>query len=182
MKLRIVAGTHKGRYIVSSSASADDFRPTSEKVRAAVMSMLATRIADATVLDLCAGSGAIGFELLSRGASTVCFAENDSKRVMQLVATAAEFDMSEQVRVERSDARSFVKNSAASQHYSIIYFDPPYNDAALLALVPEIMHICADDGILIVERASRVQPPYEPGTQSRSYGDTTLDIFYKGTR
>jgi len=155
-------------------------RPTSDRVREALFSTLESLrgpLAGARVLDLYAGSGAIGLEALSRGAAHVLFVERDPRALQALTANLSAIGLPG-AEVRRA-AVSRVLSSAAGRPYDVVVADPPYADpvAPMLGALVEGGWV-ADGGVVVVERATRgehpVWPPGLEGVQARRYGDTTL--------
>jgi 16S rRNA (guanine966-N2)-methyltransferase len=180
MRLRIVSGELGSRVIVVPASTAS-FRPTLERHRQSVAEVLKGRVDGARVADLCAGSGAVGFELLSRGAAAADFVESDRKRARLIEQHAGTFGMAERCRVFVQDVRAFLRRHAVL--YDIVYFDPPYGSEPLAHLVPDISARIADAGVLVHERSSAVQVPPLPAdvpvrlTQTREYGAAAMDFY-----
>ncbi len=177
MKLRITAGTHARRF-VSIPPSAENFRPTAERTRQAVANILNPVLHNARVADCCAGSGALGFELLSRGAAFVVFVEYDAGRASALVASAHNLEVVESVEVYKRDMKSFVKSDP--KPFDVIFFDPPYYDDSAPEICGSLFSLLAPRGKLVYEHAeddrrvcASVPPPY----LSRRYGDTMIDLY-----
>jgi 16S rRNA (guanine966-N2)-methyltransferase len=176
---RIVAGTAGGRRL---KVPARGTRPTSERVREALFNALEHQLdlSGARVLDLYAGSGALGFEALSRGAAEALFVESDRGAVEVLRRNAAELRLPG-VRVLPRTAES-VLGAAAEQPCDVVLADPPYavTDAALRAvLVALVGNGWTGPGtVVIVERAARGAEPEWPAEleplRSKNYGDTAL--------
>ncbi len=150
--MRIIAGQYKGRRLKTLDGL--QVRPTSDRLRETVFNILAPRIADARVLDLCAGSGAIGIEALSRGADSVVFIEQN-RRTHQLISDNLKHcGITDGVRVINRDALTALKYlNERGEQFDLIYFDPPY-DAELYSLVLWLLaksKLLADDGWLLVE-------------------------------
>ncbi len=175
MKLRIIAGLLKRRNIVITGA-VSEFRPTKEIVREAVAGYLQNRIAHARVADICAGSGAFGFEMLSRGAQSVHFVESNGQRCRMIKKNAALFNVDDTCRIFKQDVRGFLKRCAYS--YDIIYYDPPYKDELLAEILPNILSYMAAKGILVFERqrdgGKKPALSDEFCVKTRTYGDTEL--------
>jgi 16S rRNA (guanine966-N2)-methyltransferase len=187
MKLRIVAGALGGRYItVDKNARASDFRPTQQRVRQAVSETIKMRIPGATVVDLCAGSGAFGFEMASRGAATVHFVESDRDRARCITKHIDLFGLQKACRVVPADVRTFVRS--AREAYDIVFYDPAYGDAGLAALAGSLTALVSENGILIYERdISAVPPPHafdHAGfvRETRTYGDTAVEFVTRKAR
>jgi len=165
--LRIIAGEFRGRTLKPPADRRS--RPTADRVREAWFSILAPELPGATVLDLFAGSGALGLEALSRGASHVDFVEISKASLTALRENVATLDAETRVTIHKADAVRFVaKLSAAS--YGVALADPPYDtDQALL--IVQAFRERPFAGILGVEHRS-TNPV--PGDETRRYGDTAL--------
>ncbi|HEY4019952.1 MAG TPA: 16S rRNA (guanine(966)-N(2))-methyltransferase RsmD [Pseudonocardiaceae bacterium] len=176
---RIVAGSAGGRRLAVPPKGT---RPTSERVREALFGALeaAFDFDGIRVLDLYAGSGALGFEALSRGASAVTFVESDRRAVEVLRANVAALGLSG-ARVVSGPVESVVA-AEPDRAYDIVLADPPYalaNDALGKVLADLLGRgWLAPDGLVVLERAGRDGEPDWPAglrsTRSRRYGDTTV--------
>lgn len=180
MKLRIVAGSLKGR-VITLSGRDERCRPTLERQRESVAQMLTGRIEGARALDLCAGSGAMGFELLSRGAAHVDFVEVDRGRARSLEACAAQFDVTGRCTVWSDDLRQFLRRSPPAA-YDIVYFDPPYEDRALNDTLGTVLGLVTPEGVAFHERsihASAIGARCEQIhlVDTRGFGMTAIDIY-----
>jgi 16S rRNA (guanine966-N2)-methyltransferase len=176
MKLRIIAGT-LGRRVITVDKRAQGFRPTQERIRQAIAETLKPRIPGARAADVCAGSGAVGIELLSRGAASVDFVEKDRARAACIERQCAAFGIRAHCRVITCDARSFIDKREGP--YDIIFYDPPYGQAALAALAPLLCSLLLPGGVLVYER-DRLGAPAECGgyaLETRGYGDTAVDFI-----
>jgi 16S rRNA (guanine966-N2)-methyltransferase len=175
--VRIIAGTRKGHRIAAPRGL--ETRPTSDRVREAAFNLIGP-LEGASVLDLFAGSGAMGLEALSRGAAQAVFVEADpaaaavvQKNLEKLRLTGA--------RIVRQDAaRALAAEAAAGRKYDLVLVDPPYDLFPDLQpmLARYLPHVLAEAGIVVVETAARVEPelPLEPRT-SRRYGSARLTVF-----
>lgn len=176
---RIVAGTAGGRRL---QVPPKVTRPTSDRVREALFSALQVvlDLDGLRVLDLYAGSGALGFEALSRGAAAATFVEADRRAADVLRANARDLGFADITIIGRP-TESVVATSA-DKPFDLIFADPPYSitdaqlDKVLAALVANGW--TAPGTLLIVERASRSQSPLWPAPveslRDKRYGDTTL--------
>ena len=178
---RIVAGRAGGRRLATPRGSAT--RPTSDRVREAVFSALEARLGGLDglrVLDLYAGTGALGLEAWSRGADAVTLVEHD-RRTAALVARNAREVGCRVADVRTGTVASVLAGPPPAEPFDVVLSDPPYDvpgarvDADLAALADGWL---ADGAVLVVERSSRTDGPawpagYEPG-RSRRYGETTL--------
>ena len=173
--MRIVAGRLGGRRFAAPAG--DGTRPTSDRVREALFSVLGP-LDGARVLDLFAGSGALGLEALSRGAATATFVESSAAAVSTLRANLEALDLEAEVR--RQDARAFLRNAAAKQRaYDLVFVDPPYRLASRLAaeLSPLLPPVLAAGARVVGESDRRAPLELElPVTVQRRYGDTLIRI------
>lgn len=126
-RLRIVAGKWRRRRV--AVADVDGLRPTAERVRETLFNWLADRIEGAHCLDLCAGSGALGFEALSRGAASVTFVEQSRAAVRGLRAAAAELGATD-AKIVPADALAWLEREPAAAA-DVVFLDPPYRAALL---------------------------------------------------
>src|SRR3972149_2485485 len=165
--MRIIAGEFRGRTLKAPPDRRA--RPTADRVREAWFSILGAELASATVLDLFAGSGALGLEALSRGASRVGFLEVAQNSLVALRANIAALDVETRVRVHRADALAFVERLDAGA-YDIAVADPPYRTNAAGDLVTRFRQR-PFARLLVVEHAARIELP---GDEPRRYGDTAL--------
>jgi 16S rRNA (guanine966-N2)-methyltransferase len=165
--MRIIAGEFRGRTLKPPADRRA--RPTADRVREAWFSILAPELAGATVLDLFAGSGALGLEALSRGARHVDFVEISKPALDALRANVAALDAEDRVTIHRSDALRFVARLAPAA-FAVALADPPY-DTDQAARIVEAFRQLPFAGVLGVEhRASHRLP----GDETRRYGDTAL--------
>ena len=178
---RIVAGESGGRRIAVPRGVGT--RPTSDRAREGLFSALEAMrgpLTNARVLDLYAGSGAIGIEALSRGAAQVCFVEADATAA-GVIRTNVETLALTGVEVRNERVERFAAAVPAGPAYDICFADPPYaEDASQLAIViGAVAERWLDpSAVVVVERSSRdpdwTWPPGLSGVRSRRYGDTTL--------
>jgi 16S rRNA (guanine966-N2)-methyltransferase len=179
---RVVGGIWGGRRLVTPAG--ETTRPTAEKVRAALASSLyATGGLDgARILDLYAGSGALGIELVSRGASSAVFVEQDRAALTALRANIATLGGSAALTVVPGDVAAFAARSAGSGQFDVVLADPPYDlTTDALAGVLTGLHraeLLAPHADLVIERGRKSGPPTWPdpleGIRTKKYGDTLL--------
>ncbi|MGA8047912.1 MAG: 16S rRNA (guanine(966)-N(2))-methyltransferase RsmD [Dermatophilaceae bacterium] len=175
---RIIAGMLRGRRLHTPKGSAT--RPTSDRTREALFSALAARgvIEGARVLDLYAGSGALGIEAVSRGARAAILVDSDRGAVAAMRRSLSDLGL-EQVSVRARDVRAYLQGTA-SEH-DLVLVDPPYDlPEATLAGVLEALTVgwLAEDAVVVVERSARSpEPTWPPGLESvqdRRYGETAV--------
>ena len=175
MSLRIVAGEFRGRRIEAPPGRST--RPTRAQVREAWFNVLGERVVGARVLDLFAGSGALGFEALSRGATHVHFVESSRAVLAVLRRNIEALGVESRTEVSRADALVLVSapERISAGSWDLVLADPPYDGDVASELVAAFGH-GAFAGILCVEHAAGVDFPVEPDWQRR-YGETALSIF-----
>jgi len=174
--MRIIAGTHRGHTIYAPRGR--DTRPTSDRVRENVYNILGS-VEDATVLDLFAGSGAMGLEALSRGATRAVFVENDREAVRTIERNLDKLRLPGTV-LRRDAASALSAEAGAGRKYDLVLVDPPYEmyteiEPTLARYLPSLL---ADDGVVVVETDARVEPalPLELRT-SRVYGAARVTVY-----
>ncbi|BCS33581.1 methyltransferase small [Luteitalea sp. TBR-22] len=152
--MRIIAGAFKGR--VLQAPSWEGLRPTSDRLRETLFNILAPRIAGAVVADVCAGTGAVGLEALSRGAAHVTFVEQDRRAVALIEANVGRCGVSGGYTVDRRDALATGREGRA---FDIVFVDPPYAQRDLAPWVASAAPVLAPGGLVVLEHASRLEPP-----------------------
>ncbi|MDP1858989.1 MAG: RsmD family RNA methyltransferase [Gemmatimonadaceae bacterium] len=169
--MRIVAGTFAGRDLTSPN----DFRvrPTAEHVRAELLDMLRADVANARVLDLFAGTGALGLEAISCGALCADFVETRPASLHALRANVAALRLRERTRVFKRDALPFAAGLTADT-YDITFLDPPYG-SRMLDRVLESWRANRFSRILAVEHAPTHELP--AGMDSRRFAESALTIY-----
>ncbi|HEX2418181.1 MAG TPA: 16S rRNA (guanine(966)-N(2))-methyltransferase RsmD [Micromonosporaceae bacterium] len=178
---RVVAGTLGGRRLATPSGRAT--RPTSERVREALFNSLAglVELSGCRFADLYAGSGAVGVESLSRGASRVLFVESDPGAARVLRGNLAQLGLAGSAEVVVAPVARAVSGTP-TQPYHVIFADPPYElaDADLGVVLSHLVGggWIAPDGVVVLERGTRSgSPVWVPGLTGfriRRYGETTL--------
>lgn len=179
---RIIAGEFRGRRL---GVPADTTRPTSDRVREAVFSMLGARIDldGLRVADLFAGTGALGIEAVSRGAESAVLVEADRRAAKVVRENIAVCRAGQRARVVERTVESFL--SAAAGPFDLVFIDPPYelssdDVAAILALLVPAL---ADDAWVVIERGSRSPVvPLPEGLESvaeKKYGDSTVRLVQR---
>jgi 16S rRNA (guanine966-N2)-methyltransferase len=177
--MRIIAGSRKGARIFAPKGR--DTRPTGDRVREAAFNLIGPdRVEDATVLDLFAGSGAMGLEALSRGAKHATFVESDrdacrviNNNLDKLALEGATVLCQDALTALRADVRGGTR-------YDLVLVDPPYRRFSSLqnALIEHLPEILAPGGLLLIETAAKEEPelPLQKRT-SRRYGAARLTLF-----
>jgi 16S rRNA (guanine966-N2)-methyltransferase len=174
--MRVIAGRWGGRRL--QAPRGDATRPTSDRVREALFSVLGARVDGARVLDLFAGSGALGIEALSRGAAEATFVDSAPAAIRALKANLDALGADAEVR--RSDARRFLgAASAAGRYYDLVFLDPPYRLAGRLGseLTTALEAVLASGAAVVTESDRRAPLDLDlPMIDERRYGDTLIRI------
>lgn len=183
--MRIIAGTRRGLRLASvgKGDTGAHLRPTSDRVREALFSMLLggrfeVEIEGATVLDLFAGTGALGLEALSRGAGAVTFVEQGRTALGLLEKNIALARAGAETRILRTDATRPPANTGAAA--TLVFLDPPYGKG----LAPKALAAAraggwiAPDALIVAEENAPVSPPegFEP-LETRRWGDTNVTFL-----
>jgi 16S rRNA (guanine966-N2)-methyltransferase len=175
--VRIIAGSHKGATIYAPKS---ETRPTGDRVREAAFNLIGP-VDDMAVLDLFAGSGAMGLEALSRGASTTVFVESDRDAQRAIERNVDKLGLTGATLLRMDARRALGAEAAAGRRYDLVLVDPPYAmfeslQPTLATYVPALL---AEDGLVVVETAKRDHPELPPLVErtSRSYGSARITVF-----
>lgn len=175
--MRIVSGSHRGHRILAPKGL--DTRPTADRVREAAFNLIGP-VDGASVLDLFAGSGAMGLEALSRGAERVVFVEANAEAARTIERNLDKLGLAGATVVRRDALGMLAGEAAAGRAYDLVLADPPYAEWCALQprLAPYLPPVLARDGLLVVETAARTEPdlPLTLRT-SRRYGATRLTLY-----
>ena len=175
--MRIIAGSRKGVHIFAPKGR--DTRPTGDRVREAAFNLIGP-VDEARVLDLYAGSGAMGLEALSRGASRVVFVETDREAQRTIERNLEKLGLTGAELVSGDVARRVAADVAAGRRYDLVLIDPPYHmlESSLATLAPYLGAVLEADGLVVVESDARETPdlPLRVRT-SRRYGSARLTVY-----
>jgi len=181
--MRVIAGTHRGRRLHGPQGRG--LRPTSDRVREALFSILGNRLPESGLLDLYAGTGAVAIEALSRGARHVTCVESNQEALQLLRQNVADCGMTKQVTAYAQTVKRFFQRPEQWESpYDIVFADPPY--AAVGELSPLFQEVdehrlFSTDSWLVVEHATKTILPVHLGRcaflRRYPYGDTALSIF-----
>ena len=178
--MRVIAGAFKGRNLKSPPSL--QVRPTSDRLRETLFNVIAARVPDARFLDLCAGSGAVGIEALSRGAAHATFVDR-SRRSCQLIEANLELCRvpEEQRDIYCSEAYEFLRQWDGDL-WDLVFFDPPYKEDYLRVL--ERLgsgKLLNEDGLLVAEHHRKTELPETIGCLTRTrilkQGDSALSFY-----
>lgn len=183
MTTRITGGSHRGRRLRVPKGTG--LRPTTERVRGAIFSVLgAGAVEGERVLDLFAGTGALGIEALSRGASGADFVEANGRLAQQLQKNLAELALADRCRVHRRTVARAI--ATLEGPYGLVFADPPYGSVDLDVLMRSLNEasLVRRGGLVVVEHRSTEPMADAYGrlvqTHDRRYGDTSVRIYSSG--
>jgi 16S rRNA (guanine(966)-N(2))-methyltransferase RsmD len=186
MGVIIMGGEFRGRKL-GADTRAGVIRPTSGKVREALFSSLSARVPGSAFADLYAGTGAVGLEALSRGASEVTLVESHPQSWALLKsnveAVAGGREEASRVKPVRADALAFCREQAAKgRRFDVVFADPPFDRAAEFAALPGLLlGILAEGGVAVVQFPTRTPPPWLDRVEKlRKYGESTLAYLPAG--
>src|SRR2546429_817973 len=156
--MRVIAGNYRGRTLRSPPSM--QVRPTSDRLRETLFNILAPRIEGGRFLDLCAGSGAVGIEALSRGAAHVTFVDQSSGMCALIEKNLYTLGVEDEVEVVHAEASEFLRRYARKQAlvFDIVFFDPPYAtdyEGVLKYLGEHAARLLAEEGLVIVEHHTK---------------------------
>lgn len=174
--MRIIAGRWRGHRL--RTAKGRGVRPTTDRVREAWLAAVGGDVEGAKVLDLFAGSGALGLEALSRGAKEVVFVERARNALVALRGNVELLGTEGECQIVAGDAMAFVRRLTEGA-FDLVLADPPYD----LGLAGKLLEVFAEKGFareLWVEHRSVEAMPPLPGIRQRRYGDTTLTTLKRG--
>lgn len=183
--MRVIAGKFRGRNLKSPPSI--QVRPTSDRLRETLFNVIAPRIQSIRFLDLCAGSGAVGIEALSRGAAHVTFLDR-SKRMRALIASNLELCgiTADASSIVTAEAVAFLETAVQRKRelWDIIFFDPPYSTdylPVLELLGSQTENLLVEDGLVVVEHDKRNSLPERIGLLQRTrvlkQGDSALSFY-----
>ena len=183
--LRITGGLWRGQRVLTPKNL--NTRPTQSKLREALFNIVQSSLPEANVLDLFAGSGALGFEALSRGAAKATFVEQSHKVTAIIQQNAENFKVESNVNIFCQSALAAHPKYLSQAPYDLVFADPPYQKGWELKLLESIcwQDVLVEGGVFCLESSSRdgVFPEKINGltkTREKVYGDTLLTTFTKG--
>lgn len=189
--MRIIAGTLKGRRL--DPPDWEGLRPTSDKLRETLFNVLAPRIGGARVLDGYAGTGALGLEALSRGASQVMFVEHDRRAQRLIARNIARCGIADGYAIIGSTVLQAIEALRGEPSFDIVLLDPPYADPRapggkfseisrdIQDVLQAVGAIVSSNGVVVLEHAKKTPPPPATGPLVRSRelvsGDSALTFY-----
>jgi 16S rRNA (guanine966-N2)-methyltransferase len=175
--MRVIAGSRKGHRLVAPHGV--ETRPTSDRVRENIFNLVGP-LDEARVLDLFAGSGALGIEALSRGAASAVFVEHDPEALRAIERNLDHLRLTG-ARVVRDDVlRTIAEEATAGAKYDLVLVDPPYGMLTEIQprLARHLPSLLAANGLVVLETDARAEPELPlPIRTTRKYGQTRVTLF-----
>lgn len=175
--MRVIAGLARGQPLAAPRDRGT--RPITDRVKETLFAILGDRVPEARVLDLYAGSGAIGIEALSRGATHATFVEHARPALITLRANLERTHLAELASVVSLDVDRFLA-SANEEPWDLIFLDPPYELRAIVAPLRAVEPHLAPDAMVVIKHFWRTEMPEMPGLQSvrqRRFGETMVSFL-----
>ena len=182
--MRVIGGSARGRKLTAFRG--DNIRPTTDRVRESLFSILTSRLGSLeglTVLDLFAGSGALGIEALSRGAASACFVDRARQSIATIRRNLELCHLADRAELLQADSQAALSGILRERTFDLIFMDPPYGKHAIAGLLEPIgrSQLLRKDGLIVVESGSQEDIPtttYElQRIDQRRYGSTLLSFF-----
>jgi 16S rRNA (guanine(966)-N(2))-methyltransferase RsmD len=176
--MRVIAGSARGRSLVAPRGTAT--RPIADRVKETLFAILGDRVLDAVVLDLYAGSGAIGIEALSRGASRCDFVEQDRRALAALRENLGRAGVGDRASVHPFEVSRYL-GLPNPDPCDLVFLDPPYETHAILAPLEQVAARLAPRGVVVVKHHWRTTIPGVAGLTpwlERRFGETTLTFLH----
>ncbi|MBL8150261.1 MAG: 16S rRNA (guanine(966)-N(2))-methyltransferase RsmD [Blastocatellia bacterium] len=180
--MRVIAGKHKGRTL--RTVAGIDVRPTSDRLRETIFNILAPRIENARFLDICAGSGAMTIEAISRGALEVALIESSRKALKVIYENLNSCKIDAAVEILSTDALVGLKRlNTKGSVFDIVYFDPPYKSQIYLPVLEFLANsaLLASAAIVMVEHYSKSELPEVIGRMQHyrlvKQGETSVSFY-----
>ncbi|MFZ3588043.1 16S rRNA (guanine(966)-N(2))-methyltransferase RsmD [Bacillus sp. DJP31] len=180
--MRVVSGICKGHPL--KAVPGRSTRPTTDKVKESIFSMIGPYFEGGIGLDLFGGSGGLGIEALSRGMEKFIFVDVDQKAFQTIKANVEACRLTEQVEIYRNDAERAIKALIKREvEFDLIFLDPPYHNQKLKALISilDANRLVKNSGTIVVEHAAEIELPDNFGLLTRkrleNYGITAISIY-----
>lgn len=175
--MRVITGLARGR--VLKTLEGEDVRPTTDRVKEAIFSIIQFEIEGREVLDLFAGSGQLGIEALSRGAAYATFTDLSKDAVSVIKSNLLATGLHKNSAVLQSDALTFLRNSR--KKFDIIFMDPPYSNGLLQKALPLAAEVVNDGGVIICEHPYGEEVPETAGKfslyRNYKYGKVAVSVY-----
>jgi 16S rRNA (guanine(966)-N(2))-methyltransferase RsmD len=178
--MRIIAGSLKGRRLAAPTWPG--LRPTSDKLRETLFNILGARIEGAHVLDLFAGTGAVGLEALSRGAAHVVGVDSDRRAAALIARNVTACGRAADYTIHSGDVMAVLSRMRPERAFDIVFLDPPYAFTGTRDVMAAAATHLSPEGVLVLERATRVEPEV-PDALARvrdvRSGDSSLTLLVR---
>jgi 16S rRNA (guanine966-N2)-methyltransferase len=182
--MRIVAGTFRGRRLHAPKGK--EIRPTSDLVREAIFNIIGPAVMAARVLDLFAGTGALGLEALSRGASDAIFVDQSGHAIRLIRSNIELCGVQDRVSIIHGSVDQALRQLAGrGETFDLVFMDPPYGRGSVQKTLPELGRVARSGTLVIAEHGAKDLAPLpleEQGwssIQERKYGDTAVSFFVR---
>ncbi len=176
--MRVIAGTARG--VPLRAPGERDTRPVTDRVKETLFGILGDRIPGARVLDLYAGSGALGIEALSRGAEHATFVERGRQALDAIRHNLARTGLDGRASIRARDVMRFLSDAAAEPRFDLVFLDPPYSERAILAPLERVVPLLSPQADVVVKHFWRTEVPVPPGLarwRERRFGETALTFL-----
>lgn len=147
--MRVITGTARGRRL--TTLEGNDVRPTTDRVKEAIFSVIQFDIEGRRMLDLFAGSGQMGIEALSRGAHSAVFVDSSPASIAVVRENLKSCGMTDRAEVEQSDAKMYLCSRAGREEFDFAFLDPPYGKGILQSVLPQVTRVMKSGGQIICE-------------------------------
>jgi len=175
--MRIISGQFRGRKLKTLEGM--NTRPTADRVKESLFNILNSKVYDSKVLDLFAGSGALGLEALSRGAESCVFVDSSKEAINIIKENIKLCKIEEKSKVINKDYLEVLKST--NEKFDIIFVDPPYSKGIEIRVLENVKNILSDKGIVIIETDQTDITPEEINGlvkyDSRKYGRTIISFY-----
>lgn len=180
--MRIISGSRRGRKLFDFEG--DDIRPTTDRVKESMFNIITPFVAEAHVLDLFCGSGALSVEAVSRGARTAVCVDKDTRSLELAKKNVKSVDFDECFKFVHSDAMSYLEKT--EEKFDVVFLDPPYNKGFIEPIIKAAVQrdILTDKGIIVLESDSGDEHGDFDGLETyrrRKYGRTYITVYKKIT-
>jgi len=177
--MRVITGSARGMRLFTLEG--DDVRPTTDKVKEALFSIIQFEIEGRQVLDLFAGSGQLGIEALSRGAKNACFVDENKQAVAIINKNLEKTKLASQASVSHTDSISFI--SSTQRKFDLFFLDPPYDKGLVLRSLPLCVKKANEGALFVCETSEKEILPEEIDglvfSKRYKYGKTALTVYRK---
>lgn len=183
--MRIVAGEFRGRRLHSPKNI--NIRPTSDRVREAIFNIIMPYLPDARVLDLFAGTGALGLEALSRGAAQAVFVDENLEAIRLILENVKICGVQDRAEIIHGQVdrviRRFTRQGQMITRFQVVFLDPPYGKGYVERTINSLTHLTSDTGLVVAEHHAKDSLPLQLGdwalSRERKYGDTKVSFYMR---